>query len=94
MRDRRCFVQFIRSGSERRPDERDLKRWNRDDHRRKFLKLQGRYVADGELREGEIELWGEWEANSRVVKAHDASVSDPTFLYKPYFVRTRDSARR
>src|SRR4051812_1450404 len=67
MRERRCFVQFIRPGGEHAPDQGDLKFWNRDQHRRKFLRSGGRYVDGGETKEGEVVFWGEWEPESRVV---------------------------
>jgi hypothetical protein len=95
MRDRRCFVQFIHPGSEHWPDEGDLKRWNRDQHRRKFLVSRGRYLDAGELREADLEFWGEWEPESRVVKHYDGQIPDgPHFLYEPYFVRHNDGWRQ
>lgn len=95
MRDRRCFVQFIHPGGEHRPDDGDLKRWNRSQHQRKFLRSHGRFLDGGELREGELEFWGEWEPESRVVKRYETRVEDgPHFLYEPYFVRHHDGQWR
>jgi hypothetical protein len=95
MRDRRCFVQFIHPGGEHWPDDGDLKRWNRDQHRRKFLKSRGRYLNGGDVHDGEIEFWGEWEPESRVAKRYAERVEDgPHFLYEPYFVRHRDGGWR
>jgi hypothetical protein len=67
VRERRCFVQFIHPGGEHWPDRGDRKFWNREAHRRKFLKGRGRYITGGEAREGEIVFWGEWEPESRVL---------------------------
>jgi hypothetical protein len=95
MRERRCFVQFIHPGGEHSPDQGDLKFWNREAHRRKFLKSRGRYITGGEAREGEILFWGEWEPESRVLARYSDRVADgPHFLYEPFFVDHRESAWR
>ncbi|MBD0348819.1 MAG: hypothetical protein ICV59_06680 [Thermoleophilia bacterium] len=86
MRERRCFVQFIHPGGEHWPDQGDLKFWNRDAHRRKFLKGRGRYLDGGDAKEGEIVFWGEWEPESKVVARYTDRVPDgPRFLYEPFF---------
>jgi hypothetical protein len=91
MRERRCFVQFIHPGGEHWTDTPQMKSWNRDLHRRKFLKSAGRYLADGDLHSGELEFWGEWEPESRVVKRYNERVEDgPHFLYEPYYVHNPD----
>lgn len=95
MRERRCFVQFIHPGGEHWPDQGDLKFWNREAHRRKFLKSRGRYIAGDEVRKGELVFWGEWEPESRVIARYSNRVADgPHFLYEPYFVDHRDGAWR
>jgi hypothetical protein len=95
MRERRCFVQFIHPGAEHTPDIGELKRWNRDDHRRKFMKGMGRYIVSGEMKEGELVFWGEWEPESAVLHRYHRPVADrPRYLYEPYFVEHRDGAWR
>jgi|SRR5581483_7684056 len=95
MRERRCFVQFIHPGGEHQPDESDLKHWNQAHHRRKFLTSEGRWLDHGELHEGELEFWGEWEPESRVVRRYDDSIPDgPRFLYEPFFSRRREPGWR
>lgn len=95
MHERRCFVQFIHPGGEHSPDQGDLKLWNRDAHRRKFLKSHGRYLDHGESKEGEIVFWGEWEPESRILARYTDRVPDgPHFLYEPFFVDHRDGAWR
>jgi hypothetical protein len=95
MRERRCFVQFIHPGGEHSPDQGGLKFWNRDQHRRKFLRSGGRYVDGGEVNEGEVVFWGEWEPESRVVARYADRVPDgPHFLYEPFFVEHHDGAWR
>jgi hypothetical protein len=85
--DRRCFVQFIHPGGEHWPDQDGMKSWNFDSHHRKFLASRGQYSDASQVQEGEIVFWGEWEAESRVVKRYDERVPDgPHFLYEPFFV--------
>lgn len=95
MHERRCFVQFIHPGGEHSPDQGDLKYWNRDAHRRKFLKSQGRYIDAGEATAGELAFWGEWEPESRVITRYTDRVPDgPRFLYEPFFVDHGDQTCR
>jgi hypothetical protein len=47
----------------------------------------GKYVAGAKLLEGEMEFWGEWEPDSRVVKSiADPIPHGPRFIYEPYYV--------
>lgn len=95
MRERRCFVQFMHPGGEHQPDQADRKRWNRGPHRRKFLKSRGRYLERGQVNEGEIAFWGEWEPESCVLHRYtDGGPDAPRFLYEPYYVEPRDGAWR
>ena len=87
MDERCCFVQFIHPGREHLPDRGEEKDWNtKEAHRRKFLKSRGRYLANGKIDENEIEFWGEWEPQSRVVTTYGQPKPDgPRFLYAPYY---------
>lgn len=85
--DRRCFVQFIHPGGEHWPDQDGVKNWNFGSHRRKFLVSPGQYVDAGQMRDGEIVFWGEWEPESRVVERYQQRLPDgPQFLYEPFFI--------
>jgi hypothetical protein len=87
MDEKLCFVQFLHPGGEHRPDDGSIKRWNTKEHRRKFLVRPGKYVAGAKLLEGEMEFWGEWEPDSRVVKSiADPIPHGPRFIYEPYYV--------
>jgi hypothetical protein len=87
MDEKLCFVQFLHPGGEHKPDDGSFKRWNTNEHKRKFLVRPGRYVAGANLLEGEIEFWGEWEPESRVVKAiADPIPHGPRFNNEPYYV--------
>lgn len=86
MRDRRMLVQFIHPGSEHAPDRDEVKDWNVDAHRRKFLVSPGRYLDRGRPRSTDLWFWGEWEAQSRVVRQLGIRGDDgPRFLYEPYY---------
>ena len=89
--DRLCFVQFIHPGLEHQPDADGIKRWNKREHKRKFLKGQGRYFDGERVREGTFVYWGEWEPESRVVAEFPPQqTGGPAYLYEPYYV-PRDS---
>jgi hypothetical protein len=95
MRERRCFVQFIHPGGEHRPDEGDIKYWNRGNHQKKFLRRLGRYIARDERREGELVFWGEWEPESRILERWRPEAPDrPRYLWEPYFEDHKDGMWR
>ena len=87
MDDRLCFVQFLHPGGEHQPDAGRVKEWNRNDHRRKFLKSRGRYLAGNDPQDGEIVFWGEWEPESRVISEVTEPLCDgPRWVYEPCYV--------
>lgn len=86
MENKLCFVQFMHPGGEH-TTEGDTKAWNTGEHKRKFLKNEGRYLRDGELCDGEIGFWGEWEPESKVVDHIEHPAPEhPHFIYSPYYV--------
>lgn len=88
-----CFVQFIHPGGEHGPDVGRLKRWNREAHRRKFLKSGGMYMQDGKIEDGEIVFWGEWEPESEVAEEIRAPLPrGPRYVHRPYYVMPRSYA--
>ena len=95
----RCFVQFSHPGSEHEPDPGGGKAWNTHDssHARKFMEFLGRWVdADGSRRSGRLRAWGEWEAESRLVRElrrPDGDWLHPRFLWEPFFVSKSDHRR-
>ena len=54
--ERLCFVQFMHPGGEHRPDRSDHISWNRNPHRRKYLRVDGRFLQDDQIREGALEF--------------------------------------
>ena len=87
MVDKLCFVQFIHPGGEHEPEDGVHKRWNRGNHKRKFLRQRGKYLTKGTIEDGEMMFWGEWEPESVVDrKIQDPLPRGPHFIYKPYYV--------
>lgn len=80
-----AFVQFPHPGGEHRPKDETME-WNRGPHARKFLKSTGDYVLDGRLQSGPVVFWGEWEPQSRVIRAfQDVAPGYPRWLHEPYW---------
>lgn len=110
MPDSRCFVQFHHPGREQRPGPGGGQEWNRraaDDgcaptetcgpgHARKFIQLCGDWIdEDGISGTGDLWAWGEWEAESELLRELD-QMGDPGFprhLWLPYYVRRQHGYR-
>lgn len=82
------IVQFTHPGGEHEPDKKngDYKSWNDGTHKRKFMLCDGSYVdTQGEIHEGKLTLWGEWEPPSKVdVLANQPNKQFPRWLHRPY----------
>ena len=88
------FVQFPHPGKEHNPGMAHRQPWNTGEHRRKFLRSDGRYATrDGILGEGMLVFWGEWEAPS-YVKRWPQNGSLPRYLHDPVWEYPKDSAPR
>jgi hypothetical protein len=89
-RDELCFVQFLHPGKEHRPDRNGFKDWNRKDHRRKFVEIDGQCVKNGKRLGGLLRFWAEWEPQSNVVTQITDPVTDgPEYVYNPFYVVPR-----
>lgn len=67
--------------------------WNRDEHRRKFLKVVGEYLDVGEVKRGALTIWGEWEPQSRLVATYPPGLPNrPRFLHEPWWETPRHRA--
>lgn len=86
MPDELCFVQFIHPGGEHEPDDDLIKKWNRNDHKRKFLRQAGKYIVDAKVEEGEIVFWSEWEPESTAERIDNPIDKGPCYTYVPYYV--------
>ncbi len=83
--DKLCFVQFIHPGGEHRPE--NGRKWNKRDHKRKFLVSPGRCVRNNEVVDTDLVFWCEWEPESEVVAHIERPVAqDPQYLYRPFYV--------
>ena len=79
------FVQFPHPGPEHRPTGPWMD-WNRRDHARKFLKAEGSYISNRQVRTGSFAFWGEWEPQSRVIETFPAARGGyPRWLHEPYW---------
>jgi hypothetical protein len=80
-----CFVQFMHPGGEHGFDAPGLKHWNRGDHRRKFMLTRGQRLDEaGEIHEGDLAFWGEWEPPSRAAAIPNAVPFGPRFIHEPF----------
>jgi hypothetical protein len=86
MRDKVCFVQFIHPGGEHIPDNGLIREWNRNKHKRKFLRQAGKYIAGGKVEKGEMVFWGEWEPESKAERIENPIIHGPHYIHKPYYV--------
>lgn len=82
------FVQFMHPGGEHKPrNGEEIFPWNENDHKRKFIKNSGEYITgkdDCEIKRAELTFWGEWEAQSKVLKKMDGS-EGPNYLHEPFY---------
>lgn len=89
-------VQFPHPGGEHEPDRPGLKDWNLGDHKRKFMKVSGRWRTSSDPKTGnevagEMCFWGEWEPPSRVLsQLPHREPGDPRFLYEPVWTHPPD----
>jgi len=89
MENKLCFVQFIHPGVEPTPDRDGYISWNRNDHKRKFIKLKGSYVDEkgSKVEDKELIFWGEWEPQSEAIKINNPKKDEqhPMYIYEPYY---------
>lgn len=89
-----CFVQFLHPGQEHRPDRigSKFKEWNKKDHKRKFLRCQGRRYGVGA--QDLLHFWAEWEPESEVLETIARPIKDgPELIYAPFYVRPATYSR-
>jgi hypothetical protein len=84
------FVQFPHPGPEHDASGLDHMAWSLrgTPHARKFLKAQGTYITGGQVVDGPMAFWGEWEPPSRIIHAFAAGGNRrPRWLHEPYLQR-------
>lgn len=95
----RRFVQFSHPGREHKPDPGGGKGWSTlyCGHARKFMEFRGKWIGeDGTAGSGNLRAWGEWEAESDLVRELNQPGQDslyPHYLWRPYYV-PRDNYRQ
>src|SRR6266508_398552 len=84
----RDVVQFMHPGAEHGGPV-GIKAWNSGAHRRKFLRLNGKYIeAIGAVpRSDELVFWSEWEPESHVERVVNAVGGGPRWIHRPFYVR-------
>ena len=90
------FVQFPHPGKEHNPGTAIRQPWNTGEHRRKFLRSDGRYVdGNGASYAAPLVFWGEWEAPSYVIgERWLAAGSLPRYLHDPVWEYPKNSGPR
>ena len=84
-----CFVQLLHPGGE--PTSTLGRRWNRGPHVRKFLRVGGQYVQNGNLIDGLVDFWGEWEAESELVGEFGRPLlRGPKRVWRPFRTKKDD----
>ena len=86
------FIQFPHPGREHKPDRTGGKGWNtlRHNHARKFMEFNGRWTEeDGSAGNGSLRAWGEWEAESELIRELIQPSRDsqyPRYLWSPFYI--------
>ena len=75
------------------PDRKGVKDWNRRDHKRKFLEVNGRCIRHGKEFVGPIRFWAEWEPQSEVTPITEPVDNGPEFVQRPFYVVPRSYHR-
>lgn len=80
-------IQFPHPGGEHRVDVNGHTQWNAGDHRRKFIRANGRILDDriGGTHEGPLVCWAEWEAPSTLIKRLEQKPHHPRTVVEPVF---------
>ena len=90
MVDSCCFVQFPHPGREARLSRKGGGGWSTlaATHARKFMHARGEWIeAGGRLRSGDLWAWGEWEAQSQLVRRlrRPDTLTHPECLWRPCY---------
>ena len=85
-----CLVQLIHPGGE--PSARNGSEWNKGKHTRKYLRVGGHYLdGAGKAASGQIEFWGEWEAESDLIEEFGHQLpGKPQRVWRPYYEQKAD----
>ena len=95
MSDELLVVQFPHPGAEHGGDQGNIKKWNLETHRRKFMRVPGRWRVSPNLdapeQSGDVVFWGEWEPPSRIItELPRKGAGFPRFLHEPFWTTPPD----
>lgn len=79
-------IQFFHPGGEH--SKKSGSEWNTGNHKRKYLKVQGSYLnsVNQKQQSKNLYFWGEWEAQSNIIKELNHSNSLlPKLIFEPYY---------
>jgi hypothetical protein len=79
------IIQFLHPGAEH--DSSSGMVLNSNNHRRKFMRLNGACVdSNNEIHQEALYFWGEWEAQSELLKSNlNTSKNFPSHLFYPFY---------
>lgn len=80
------IIQFLHPGSEHSCNTGS--NWNMGAHRRKYLELSGKYLADLKsepISAEKLYFWGEWEAQSHCRAINAPIPNGPEFIFNPFY---------
>jgi hypothetical protein len=87
------FVQFPHPGREHNPGRALRQPWNTGEHRRKFLRSNGRYVDGGDSTYvAPLVFWGEWEPPSYIIECWPTAGSLPRYVHDPVWEYPKNSS--
>ena len=88
------IIQFLHTAKEAAPSSNDsnIIQWNNSkNHRRKFILSKGRHLINNKLKKDKLVFWGEWEAQSRVIKLKNKESNLPKYLNQPFLDNSVDN---
>lgn len=83
-----CILTFYHPGPEHKPNNENMINWNTGKHKRKYLKVSGKYIdcLDKEnVYEDQLFFWGEWEPESYAGKIDNPVEEGPSYIYLPFY---------
>jgi hypothetical protein len=81
------IIQFLHTAEEASPSSinSNIIQWNNSkNHKRKFILSKGKHIIDNMLKEDKLVFWGEWEAQSKIIKLKNQLPYLPKYLNQPF----------
>ena len=80
------IIQFLHPGAEHNCQTGS--NWNTSSHKRKYIELSGKYLADLKsepISAEKLYFWGEWEAQSHCRAINAPIPNGPEFIFNPFY---------